>query len=154
MPQLEQFVGLRKQCFADFLSQLVDRSQRHFDLEEVFQQFLCLPVALAVLSAVLPNRRRLPRPVTGRGNRGGQTGACLFTAVRTSQPAQPIFIYKRRRLWQFDSLMSQRIGTVTGQSCSTIAALCRTVIANTWEPLRERVELFLQRKKGRQGETC
>jgi len=84
----------RAERFGDFLSQIIDRSQRHFDLEEVFQHFLCLPVALAVLSTEHSHGCRQPRPVAASRDILRQTPTSRFTAVRTNQLMQPMFIHQ------------------------------------------------------------
>src|SRR5215813_8887960 len=132
----------RLKRFGNFLSQIVDCAQCHFDLKEIFQHFLCLPVALAVLSTEHTYGCRQPRPVATGRDIGRQTPTSRFTTVRTNQLMQPMFIYQWRGLRQFDHLMSQRIGIVACQSRSTIAALGRAVIAHT-AALFRRIELSL-----------
>jgi hypothetical protein len=84
------FLGLGKlggfflrggQRFGDFLSHIVDRSRRHFNLKEVFQYLLRLPLTSAVFPSQQPDHRCRARSVTARCNARRQAGAGCFAAV-------------------------------------------------------------------------
>jgi hypothetical protein len=134
------FLGLGKlggffhrggQRFGDFLSQIVDRSQRHFDLKEVFQCLLRLPFTLAVFPAQQSDHRCQARSVTVRCHTRRQVGAGYFATVGTSQLVQPMFIHQRLEFRQLNHLMSYRVGIIAGQSRPASATRSRTVITDT-----------------------
>jgi hypothetical protein len=80
--------GLRNRlshCLGDFLSQFVDRPQRHFNLIEVTKHLLRLPLALAVGASKQPHTRHQSRPVTARTDLGRQHRARRFATGRATQ---------------------------------------------------------------------